>query len=207
MGKDWIQTLSNKKLVPLALTKEQVGDIREIAHALAGKVRFTCQTEKRYSVAEHCVRGAALLPPVFAGAFLLHELSEVYLPDIASPLKPYVSVEVTVEESMSTYPDTVTNTKHLRWTDLEREHTRVILQALGLSSIGPLIYSPEVKEMDLAMLAAEKAQLLGPEPEPWGLPVPAAPVDLSYTWDAERAEREFILAFSGYFNTKMPRGL
>lgn len=188
MGKTWLQTLENRKLEPLALSTEMVGGVKEIAHALAGKIRFTGLTDKRYTVAEHCVRGSRLLPPVFAGAFLLHELSEVYLPDIASPLKPYLFVR----REGATEP----------WAELERQHTRVILDALGLASIEPLIYSTEVKTMDLAMLAAEKAQLCGPEPEPWGLTVPAANVDLSDTWTPHEATIQFIGQFRYLFTVE-----
>lgn len=184
--KDWIQTLSGKKLVPLALTKEMVGDINEIAHALAGKVRFTGQTQHRYTVAQHCVIGSRLLPPAFAGAFLLHELSEVYLPDIASPVKPFVFVLVDSIEPMSD------GVERVPWSELERQHARVILDALGLSSLEPLIYSPEVKAMDLAMLAAEKRDLLGPEPEPWGLEIEPACTGTINPWTPEAAEQEFL---------------
>ncbi len=184
MASDWIQTLENRKLTPRQLKPEQVGSIDEIAHALAGRFRFSGLTARRYSVAEHCVLGSRSLPPVFAGAFLLHELSEVYLPDIPSPLKPHVFLDV--------------GEVAVAWSDLEREHTLTILKALGLSSIEPLIYSPEVRTMDLAMLAAEKAQLVGPEPEPWGLTVPAAKVDLR-VWDPALAANCFLARFMELF--------
>ena len=182
---DWIQTLENRKLTPRELRVEQVGSIQEIAHALAGKFRFSGLTEKRYSVAEHCVRGAELMPPAFAGAFLLHELSEVYLPDIPSPLKPYVFVESEASPAIT-------------WADLERQHTRVILEALGLSSLEPLIYSPEVRRMDLAMLAAEKRDLVGPEPEPWGLTVEPTAHTIT-PWSPEVAQGSFLATFTRYF--------
>ena len=185
MALDWIQTLENRKLTPRELKPEQVGSIDEIAHALAGRFRFSGLTARRYSVAEHCTLGSQLLPPAFAGAFLLHELSEVYLPDIPSPLKPHVFVDVGEVAAVA-------------WSDLEREHTRTILAALGLSSIEPLVYSPEVRNMDLAMLAAEKAQLVGPEPEPWGLTVPAAKVDLRM-WDPPLAANCFLARFAELF--------
>lgn len=163
MAVDWIQTSENRALFPRAIKPEQVGSIEEIAHALSQNFRFTRQLATPYSVAEHCVRGARLMPKAFAGAFLLHELSEVYLPDIPAPLKPHVLVDV----GDGPNPPTTLKT----WAELEREHTRVMLQALGLLSLEPLIYSPEVRAMDLAMLAAEKKWLVGPEPMPWGLDV------------------------------------
>ncbi len=180
--KTWIQTLTNKKLEPLALTVEMVGPIEEIAHALAGEFRYTRQTAKLYSVAEHCVRGSRLIDSDFALAFLLHELSEVYLPDVAGPLKP------------SLYAVTGPGTA-LPWADLEKQHTHVMLEALGLAHLEPLIYSPHVKGMDLAMLASEKAELCGPEPEDWGLTVDPAPTGTISPWSPELAEMRFLARF------------
>lgn len=184
-SRTWIQSLGNRKLEPVSLTTEMVGPIEEIAHSLAGEFRFTRQTKERYTVAEHCVRGSRLLPAAFAGAFLLHELSEVYLPDLAAPIKHLVWVDV---------PE-----GPIRWADLERQHTRTILEALGLASIEPLIYSPEIKTMDLAMLAAEKRDLCGPSPEDWSLDVLPASVDVSHPWPPEVAYVEFLLRFRDLF--------
>lgn len=195
-SRSWIQSKSGKKLEPLALTVDMVGPIEEIAHSLAGEFRFTRQTAQRYSVAEHCVRGSRLLSPAFAGAFLLHELSEVYLPDIAGPLKPSLQV---VLRRYRRDGSTMVFERTCSWADLEREHTRVILQALGLSSIEPLIYSPEVKAMDLAMLAAEKRDLLGPPPEPWLEGVtPADPGEI-VPWPPHVAAREFLARYAELF--------
>lgn len=191
--RDWIQTLEGRVLTPRDLKKEQVGSIEEIAHALAGKVRFTGQTTLRYSVAEHCVRGSRLLPAAFAGAFLLHELSEVYLPDIAAPLKPFVSVSVAGTTALAS--DQVL----ISWAELERRHTATILDALGLSSIEPLIYSPEVKRMDVAMLLAEKRDLCGPEPEPWGVPGAPATDEVIRPWSADEAAAAFLKRFAYLF--------
>lgn len=192
MRKSWIQTLSNRKLEPLALTPEMVGPIEEIAHALAGEFRFTRQTMHRYSVAQHCVMGSELLPAAFAGAFLLHELSEVYLPDIAGPLKPSVRVQLEAGEEPVT------------WEELERRHTDAILSALNLTSLKPLIYSAEVKQMDLAMLAFEARELCGPAPEPWSLTV-APPAKLEETrltvWAPDYAEQRFLQQFNCLFKT------
>ncbi len=189
-NKDWIQSLEARQVFPRALTVEMVGSIDEIAHALAGKFRFTCQTERRYSVAEHAVRGSRLLPPALAGAFLLHELSETYLPDVAGPLKPFVVVHVPL-------PDGGTET--IKWSELERRHTHTMLRALRLSSLEPLIYSPEVKEMDWAMLAMEKRDLCAPAPAPWNLPHPPAGDSIDYAWDPPTAKSAFIARFRELF--------
>ncbi len=196
MAKTWIQSLSNAKLEPLDLTPAMVGGIEEVAHALAGEFRFTRQTRKYYSVAEHSVRGSQLLPPCFAGAFLLHELSEVYLSDVSAPLKPRVYVDV-MGNGFS--PD-----GHLLapvpWAELEKRHTHTMLAALGLSSLEPLIYSPEIKAMDLAMLVAEKRDLCGPEPESWGLEhIAPAEVQIFEPWSPAVAEAEFLKRFAELF--------
>ncbi len=185
--KSWIQSLEGRAVEPLALRVDQVGSIEEIAHALAGEYRFTRQTVKRYSVAQHCVIGSYQIPLAFAGAFLLHELSEVYLPDIAGPMKHALSVEIPGHGRIT-------------WSELERLHTTTILEALKLSSIEPLIYSPEVKRMDMTMLATEKRDLCGEEPEPWGLPEEPVPrLVISECWDPGRAAREFQVRFRELF--------
>lgn len=194
MAVDWIQTLENRALFPRALTKESVGSIREIAHSLAYNFRFTRQLERPYSVAEHCVRGSRLLSPAFAGAFLLHELSEVYLPDIPAPLKPSVYVYLTDRCDEDPTP----------WAELERQHTHVMLDALGLLSLEPMIYSTEVRAMDLAMLAAEKKWLVGPEPMPWGLnaePPALYAEGCIHPMQPGQAESEFLSRFDELFAT------
>jgi uncharacterized protein len=205
---EWIQTLEGRAATPLLLKKDQVGSIEEIAHALAGNFRFTRQTRRFYSVAEHCVRGSELLPPAFAGAFLLHELSEVYLPDIAGPIKPFVWVSILNEEyeemqaAIGPFESNHCNGGvDIQWSDLERHHTHVMLDALGLKSIEPLIYSPEVKAMDLAMLAAEKRDLCGTPPAPWLEGVEPAECGRIEPWDPSGARAEFLDRFHKLFKT------
>lgn len=183
--KDWIQSLEGRELNQHKLLIDQVGSIEEIAHSLAHNFRFTRMTRRVYSVAEHCVRGSQLLPASLAGGFLLHELSETYLPDISSPLKPLVFVDVDGEL--------------IPWTQLEHQHTETMLASLKLTSIEPLIYSPEVKQMDLAMLAAEKRDLCCPEPKPWGLTVEPANCGIILPWDSDTAAIRFLTRFRELF--------
>lgn len=192
MATDWIQTNEGKALFPRAITKEAVGSIHEIAHSLALAFRFNRQLSKPYSVAEHCVRGSRLLPAAFAGAFLLHELSEVYLPDIPAPLKPYLTVDRGPHPAGST----------VLWTEIEREHTHVMLDALGFLSLEPLIYSREVRAMDLGMLMSEKRDLVGPEPMPWGLDgIEPASQERIVPWPSDLAKRMFVERFNELFAT------
>jgi hypothetical protein len=183
----WIQTRAGKKLTPQSLVDEQVGGIDEIAWSLAHNFRFTRQTLQPYSVAEHCVRGARLLPRAFAGAFLLHELSEVYLPDVPAPIKPHLCF-------------VLENGDTLTWVDLERQHTQTILRALGLHSLWPLIECSQVRQMDLAMLALEKRDLMAPEPESWGLTVePPHGESIMQVMKPDEAAAAFIYEYNRNF--------
>jgi 5'-nucleotidase len=165
--KSWIQTFSKQALNPRAIDPASCR-IEDIAHALACEGRFTNQTPEPYSVAQHCVIGSRLIAPQFALAFLLHELDEVYLPDLAKPLKGHVWVEREGDGHCSQC-----GLPSLRpWVNMGAEHEIALLQVLKLESLLPLIHSPEVKAMDWAMLAWEKRDLMTDPPRDWGLTVP-----------------------------------
>jgi hypothetical protein len=180
--KPWLQSYLGG---PIDLPVPKPGQIKieDVAHALAMKCRFAGMTTRFYSVAEHCLRGTALLPSAFQLPFLLHELSEVALPDIPAPLKPMVRVHwpaVGGIERLAGFDGKPGRTAdEVDWVELERFHTHAILEGLGLLSIESLIYSPEVKQMDLAMLAWEKNTVMASckaEGYEWSLPELAANV-------------------------------
>lgn len=186
--KAWIQSVSNRQVFPAALRPEQVS-FTDIPTALSRRVRFSGQTRQQVcgedvpglSVAQHCVIGSRLIAPPFALAFLLHEVSEVYLPDVPAPLKPLLFVDLGADG-------------HVPWSELESRHADAVFEALRLSSIRSLIDSPEVKALDLAMLAAEKRDLMGPEPEPWGLTVQPVGTEM-YPWGERDAYRAWVERF------------
>lgn len=165
--KDWIQSRSGHK-VSIRAPAASAFVLDDIAHGLACKNRFAGQTFFPYSVAEHCVRGATELLAVgfrydLALAFLLHEGGEVFLPDVASPLKPWVAVNLAPVGK----PQGLCRRE---WHVLEERHEDAMLYALDLDHLKPLIHSPIVRKMDLDMLAWEKRDLMAPEPEPWWEP-------------------------------------
>lgn len=173
----WIQSFSGRKITPLHLRPEQVC-LEDIAHALSNKARFTGHTREFYSVAQHCVIGSRLMPPSYALAFLLHDVSETYLPDIASPLKS--RVRWIDAGGLPVY-----------WTGLEQAHQRVIFQALWHESLLPLLASKEVREMDIAMLLAERDAFLLKPPADWMIEGTPAPVALK-SWTPLQAEACFL---------------
>lgn len=176
MSRSWIQSFGGKVITPSDLRPEQV-TFADIGHALSQKVRFSGHLREPYSVAQHCVLGAEHIAPEFALAFLLHELSEVYLPDIPTPLKR------------------MTEVNSIPWVDLEDQHLKVILTALDLTRLYPLINGPQVKLMDTQMLMTEKRDLMGPEPEPWGIDIQPLDYIIPEAWEPRKAEKLFNIAF------------
>lgn len=177
--KHWIQSYTGLAVTPLDLRPEQVA-LADVAHALALKTRFTGHTRDFYSVAQHCVLGSQCLPPSYALAFLLHDVSEAYLPDIAAPLKE--CVWWCPEEGGKGFSP---------WAALEAHHVKIILTALGHASLLPLLSCPEVRAMDAAMCIAERDALLGVPPNDWGLLGDPAPVSIK-SWGPLEAESNFL---------------
>ena len=94
MAKDrsWIQTYTGKRFWPLSPEKGEIC-IEDVAWALSNMPRFTGHTSRFYSVAEHSIMVARLCPPRLKLAGLLHDASEAYLCDIASPVKHHPEFE------------------------------------------------------------------------------------------------------------------
>lgn len=84
-GNDWICTYTGKKFFPLEPWASDV-NILDIAHALSNTCRFTGHVRDFYSVAQHSVVVSMLCPenPMYG---LLHDASEAYLCDVATPVK------------------------------------------------------------------------------------------------------------------------
>lgn len=103
--------------------------IRDIAIALSRECRFTGQSQKFYSVAQHSVECSYIVPDAFKLEALLHDAVEAYCKDIPSPLKKLL-------------PD---------YQKIENNIDLVIRKKFNL----PLTISAEVKRADLIMLAIE----------------------------------------------------
>jgi hypothetical protein len=73
-------------------------DILDISKGLSQVNRYTGHTKQAYSVAEHSIHVASLLPPELQIYGLLHDASEAYLNDISSPLKDLLPDYRAIEE-------------------------------------------------------------------------------------------------------------
>lgn len=118
-------------------------EIEDIAHALSNICRFTGHTKHFYSVAQHSYLCATLVPKEHQLETLLHDAAEAYIGDVSSPLKAQLPGYQMIEFKLD----------------------QAIRQRFGL----PAKKTPWVKEADLQMLAAEKAQLMPQFEEPWDI--------------------------------------
>jgi 5'-deoxynucleotidase YfbR-like HD superfamily hydrolase len=78
--------------------------IEDIARGLSHTARFSGQTDRVYTVAQHCVLVSKLVPPEHALEGLLHDGVEAFMADVPSPLKRmlpgYIELEHRAEADM-----------------------------------------------------------------------------------------------------------
>ncbi|HLZ18041.1 MAG TPA: hypothetical protein VKO67_00435 [Smithellaceae bacterium] len=124
--------------------------VEDIIHSLPLINRFNGATMFPYSVAQHSLYVAGLLPPELKLHGLLHDAAEVYVGDMVSPLKKIM----------------------LEYKQVEARITKVVAGVFGLCYPEP----SKVKKADLAVLSAEHDQVLMPSYGPWykDFPKPAA---------------------------------
>ena len=112
MEEAWIETVSGRKFTFLSPKDEDI-DINDIAHALSMTCRYSGHVRQFYSVAEHSYLASFLVPPEDALGALLHDASEAYITDVASPIKShlhnYKKLEDTIMQAIAnkygfTYP-------------------------------------------------------------------------------------------------------
>lgn len=82
----WITTHTGIKFHYLKPTEDEI-DIVDIAHHLSLICRFTGACSVFYSVAEHSVRVADIVPEPLKLSALLHDAAEAYIGDISRPVK------------------------------------------------------------------------------------------------------------------------
>lgn len=138
----WIETASGIKFEFLNPKPEMIS-IEDIAHALAHQCRFNGHVSKFYSVAEHSVECSSLVPDRYKLQALLHDASEAYITDIASPVKQYLSNYKELENVVMT---AIANKFEFEW---------------------PL--SEETKQADLIMLSEEARCLMLGKGDNWNM--------------------------------------
>lgn len=168
----YVSTFSGNRFYPLEPRIDHVA-IEDIAHGLAYQCRFNGQTREFYSVAQHSLIVAELVPPPLRLAALLHDAAEAYLGDMVKPLKVLMPEFSALEERVSA----------------------IIADTFGIDFSD---YAP-IKHADLTALATEKRDLMPHSAERWAYlddiaALPAVIVPLS----PGDAKNGFLAAFQRY---------
>lgn len=82
----WILTQSGQQFDLLRPTASTIKPV-DIAHALSRLCRFNGHTRAHYSVAQHSLIVASLVPAEYQLVALLHDATEAYIGDMTRPLK------------------------------------------------------------------------------------------------------------------------
>lgn len=100
MIKEYIITYTGKKFFPLNPNRELI-DIEDVSHSLPLINRWTGHTRVPWSVGSHTLAGYFLLDdPLHKLEFFLHDWSEAYIADIASPIKPHILNYKKIEDKL-----------------------------------------------------------------------------------------------------------
>lgn len=83
---DWMQTHSGVQFWPLDPRPDEVR-LEDIAWSLSNQCRYAGHCAFFYSVAQHSVMVAEMVPPELAKVALLHDAAEAYLVDLPRPVK------------------------------------------------------------------------------------------------------------------------
>lgn len=166
---DWMQTATGRAFWPLDPRAEEIC-IEDIAHGLSLNCRYGGHCLRFYSVAEHCIHMANAAPTGFELAALMHDASEAYLADVIRPIKAHLTNYKTIEAELD----------------------RCIARRFGLTWPMPA----EVKRLDEAIIADERAQAMAPAPQAWSQWQEVAPLGVTLQfWTPAVAKDEFLKTF------------
>ena len=182
-----ITTQSGVEFFPF---EPKMADVRleDLAHALANKCRFTGHTRFHYSVAQHSVLVARLawrrgMSRDLQAWGLLHDATEAYLPDVASPLKGSLGVLVDRDTPAGVFEE------YEPFKVAEHRLCATIAARFGLDCNEP----PEIKVLDGQMYRAERHALM-PVVEWSTTPAPDDDVPPILEWSIDSAEQAFLMA-------------
>ena len=160
----WLQTYSGVRFDPLNPKNEDIRII-DVAHALSMQCRFNGHCLKYYSVAEHSVRVARILPEELKIWGLLHDAAEAYISDLIRPVKDILP----------------------GYDEIEDRILKVVSEVYDLKWPMP----SEIKKADNIVLMTEKRDLLVPMPDQWT--IKEDPLEETIEpWPQEKAMTEFL---------------
>lgn len=182
MTSPWSQTRSGGRFDILDPRPSQVC-IGDIASQLAKVCRFGGACTSFYSVAQHSVEVAELLPPELRGYGLLHDAHEMIVGDLTTPVKQAIHAVYHRREPLELLVSRI---------------DEAIFVAFGLDYPMPPSVAREIKHADMTMFATELRDLMVPAAHAWGtLPSPREKRVIPLEWQA--AEQEFLHAAAAIF--------
>lgn len=134
---NWLGTNNGRRIVLAAPNPSQI-DLDDIADGLSHVCRFNGQIKEWYSVAEHSIHVAELVPDKYKGVALFHDATEAYLCDVPTPLK---------RELEALYKP------------IEERLARVIAQAMGMDQQALVDLPEQVQTADTIMAVTERDHL------------------------------------------------
>ena len=142
----WITTFTGKKFHYKKPALREI-DIRDIAHHLSLLCRFTGACREFYSVGEHSIRVAHIVPDKLKLSALLHDAAEAYIGDISRPVKYSHKLEET-EFTISSLIDIKYKTNSLHPVIKEADSVLLSTEArdLGLAYLNDWAKLPEPLE-------------------------------------------------------------
>jgi len=168
----WITTYTGKKFHFRNPSVDEVC-IEDIAHHLSLLCRFTGAIKEFYSVAEHSIRVAGIVPKPLKLSALLHDAAEAYINDISRPVKYTHRLDKTEKAIMD-----------------------VVAKKYKITP-----YAPEIKEADDILIATEARDLM-PNTDAWAkLPQPLADKIHPFT-SYEYVEHLFLIRFEVYHSNR-----
>ena len=168
----FVSTYRGHRFYPLDPCIDDV-DIEDIAHGLAYQCRFNGQTSSFYSVAQHSVLVASIVPEHLRLSALLHDAAEAYLGDIVKPLKMLVP----------------------QFSVIEKQVAAIISECFAVHDLD----HPQIKSADLVLLATEKRDLMPNSVEAWASIAGIAPLKEPIVAQApELAKADFLAAWEAW---------
>ena len=134
---DFIHVWSGGQYWPMDPLAEDVS-VRDVAHHLAKKCRFSGAVRRFYSVAEHAYLLSYVVEPHLAWAALHHDDCEAFLPDIPTPVKPFIVGWADVEAAN----DQATAIDAFGCTHEELRAIKRQDKAMAFDEAAALLYSP-----------------------------------------------------------------
>ncbi|WP_296585667.1 hypothetical protein [Xanthobacter sp.] len=185
----WMQTGTGRAFDLMAPTADMVDLEHDVAEALAREPRFGGHVRSGpYSVAQHCVLGAdAIIAETgsieTARAFLLHDGHESYCKDITTPeteardrrVEQIVAFRLAAYGIAEPCRDLGRGVFNEALRGLKSDLDIAIHAAAGHPWPLPPDIAARVRQWDLAMLAAERRDLLCKPPKPWHASVERVP--------------------------------